>query len=200
MEQQKTLDIRTDRNRLSKLNDRASLMLSVGSVETPLGVLILATDSNGDLCAADFTDHEQRLLRLLERRFRRSGYTLSPGSAPAGIEKALAAYFMGDLDQLRTIRLRTGGTPFQQSIWAALRDIRAGTSMSYSGLAAQLGKPNAARAVGHANGSNPFNIIIPCHRLIGANGNLTGYAGGIARKRWLLDHEARYANTPFELT
>jgi methylated-DNA-[protein]-cysteine S-methyltransferase len=200
MEQQKTLDIRTDRNRLSELNDRASLMLSVGSVETPLGVLILATDSNGDLCAADFIDHEQRLLRLLERRFRRSGYTLSPGSAPAGIEKALAAYFMGDLDQLRTIRLRTGGTPFQQSIWAALRDIRAGTSMSYSGLAAQLGKPNAARAVGHANGSNPFNIIIPCHRLIGANGSLTGYAGGIARKRWLLDHEARYANTPFELT
>lgn len=195
MEQRESPDIRTSRNRQSAADNRASVRISFGSTETPLGILILATDSIGTLCAADFTDHEQRLLRLIERRFGKSGYTLSSGSTPESIQNALAAYFMGDLDQLRTIPLRTGGTPFQQSIWTALRDIRPGRPMTYSGLAAQLGKPNAARAVGHANGSNPFNVIVPCHRLIGANGNLTGYAGGIARKGWLLDHEARYADT-----
>jgi methylated-DNA-[protein]-cysteine S-methyltransferase len=169
------------------------LLLTLGPIETPLGTLIAASDAGGTLYAADFADYEERFRRLLERRFGRAALTVSAGAAPDAVHRSLSAYFAGDLEQMRTIPLRTGGTPFQQSVWKSLRDIPPGTPMTYSGLAVQLGKPNAARAVGHANGSNPFNIIVPCHRLVGAGGQLTGYAGGIERKRWLLDHEARHA-------
>ncbi|MEZ2131793.1 MULTISPECIES: methylated-DNA--[protein]-cysteine S-methyltransferase [unclassified Sinorhizobium] len=169
------------------------LVLSVEAVETPLGRLLLAVDGDGALCAADFADHEDRLIRLLERRFASFVPILSQGRVPTEITQALAAYFTGDIGAIRSIGLRTGGTLFQQTMWSALRAIEPGKPMTYSALAASLGRPNAARAVGHANGTNPFNIIVPCHRLVGANGDLTGYSGGIERKRWLLDHEAKHA-------
>jgi methylated-DNA-[protein]-cysteine S-methyltransferase len=108
----------------------------------------------------------------------------------------LASYFAGDRLAF-DVPLSLPGTPFQQRVWAALREIPAGTTLSYSQLAQRLGDPLAVRAVGMANGANPVAIIVPCHRVIGAGGELRGYAAGVARKRWLLDHEA--ARSPASL-
>jgi methylated-DNA-[protein]-cysteine S-methyltransferase len=102
---------------------------------------------------------------------------------------ALSGYFDGDLGQLSGIAWRIAGTPFQQKVWNALAQIPAGTTMSYGALAARIDTPRAIRAVGHANGSNPISVVLPCHRLIGADGSLVKYGGGLARKRWLLRHE-----------
>ena len=104
---------------------------------------------------------------------------------------ALSGYFKGDLDRRRTTEWRIAGTPFQRQVWTALPKIPPGrTLLSYGALApAQLDPPNAMRAVGHANGSNPISVVLPCHRLIGANGSLVKYGGGLERKRWLLAHE-----------
>jgi methylated-DNA-[protein]-cysteine S-methyltransferase len=88
-----------------------------------------------------------------------------------------------------TLPVETGGTPFQREVWHALREIPCGTTTSYGKLAELIGRPAAMRAVGLANGANPVAVVVPCHRVIGANGSLTGYGGGIERKRWLLDHE-----------
>ena len=109
--------------------------------------------------------------------------------APKDMRAALTGYFKGDLGRLKTIRWRVAGTPFQHKVWTALAEIPAGTTMSYGALAAKLGVPKAMRAVGHANGSNPISVVVPCHRLIGADGSLVKYGGGLERKRWLLAHE-----------
>lgn len=109
--------------------------------------------------------------------------------APAAIRRAISDYFAGDLAAIDTIPVATGGTSFQRDVWAALRTIRAGTTLSYGALARQLGHPKAVRATGMANGANPVAIVVPCHRVIGSDGTLTGYGGGINRKRWLLAHE-----------
>ena len=107
-------------------------------------------------------------------------------SAPSS---ALRAYLAGRLDALDALPVDAGGTPFQRECWAALRTIPAGTTWSYRQLAAAIGRPAAVRAVGLANGANPVGIVVPCHRVIGADGSLTGYGGGLERKRWLLEHE-----------
>ncbi|NET31522.1 MAG: methylated-DNA--[protein]-cysteine S-methyltransferase [Cyanothece sp. SIO1E1] len=103
-------------------------------------------------------------------------------------KQQLTAYFAGSLTTFE-LPLQLQGTPFQQQVWAALKTIPYGITLSYGELAQQIGKPNASRAVGLANGRNPVSIIVPCHRVIGANGKLTGYGGGIERKQWLLNHE-----------
>jgi methylated-DNA-[protein]-cysteine S-methyltransferase len=108
---------------------------------------------------------------------------------PTGMCNRLAAYFAGDLHAFDGVALDAGGTPFQQRVWAALREIPAGETISYLTLARRIGDPTAARAVGAANGSNPIAIVVPCHRVIASDGRLSGYAGGVHRKRWLLDHE-----------
>jgi len=118
-------------------------------------------------------------------------YDVEEAPAPASITRPLDAYFEGDLDAVDVIPVATGGTVFQRDVWTALRGIKAGTTTNYGALAARLGRPNASRAVGMANGSNPISIVLPCHRVIGANGTLTGYGGGLPRKRWLLEHERR---------
>lgn len=102
----------------------------------------------------------------------------------------LNAYFVGELTRF-SLPLAPAGTPFQQRVWQALLAIPWGEKRSYSDIAAAIDNPHAVRAVGAANGRNPIPIIIPCHRVIGANGSLTGYAGGLTRKRWLLDHETK---------
>ena len=170
-----------------------SLALAIGTMDTPLGAFLPVTDDEGVLRAADFADCEARLRRLLDRRLGRASYELASGRVPATIKAALEAYFAGDLAAIGRIPLTAGGTAFQNAVWIALRAIAPGHPLTYSQLAVQMGRPRSARAVGHANGANPFSIIVPCHRLVGADGALTGYAGGIARKRWLLDHEARHA-------
>ncbi|MBA3812154.1 MAG: methylated-DNA--[protein]-cysteine S-methyltransferase [Caulobacteraceae bacterium] len=156
---------------------------------SPIGTMLLVGDQEGALRALDFEDHEPRLHRLLARHY--PGHELADGPAPAGPE--LDAYFEGDLTALAGIAVATGGTAFQRQVWAALRAIPAGATTSYGELAARIGRPGACRAVGLANGANPVGIVVPCHRVIGANGTLTGYGGGLPRKQWLLDHERRHA-------
>ena len=153
---------------------------------TPVGELLVVTDGD-TLRALDFADFEGRMRTLLARHY--GAVTLTDGPLPDSIAAALDAYFAGDLTALDAVPVATGGSDFQRSVWAALRAIPAGTTTGYGALAASLGKPGAARAVGLANGSNPIGIVVPCHRVIGADGTLTGYAGGVARKEWLLRHE-----------
>ncbi|MDE2377514.1 methylated-DNA--[protein]-cysteine S-methyltransferase [Bradyrhizobium sp.] len=154
---------------------------------TPIGTALLVTDADGLLRALDWEDYEHRMRELL--RLHYGTVTLRVSRAPAAMKSALAAYFDGDLGRLASIDWRVAGTPFQRKVWTALAKIPVGTTMSYGALAARLGAPKAMRAVGHANGSNPISVVVPCHRLIGADGSLVKYGGGLERKRWLLAHE-----------
>lgn len=169
----------------------ASSLFRLDRLNTPIGVALLVTDDDGLLRALDWEDHEARMRLLL--RLHHGAIELNDAKAPAAIKAALSAYFEGDIDRLGEIRWRVNGTPFQRKVWAALPDIPAGSTLSYGALAARLGAPRAMRAVGHANGSNPISVVVPCHRLIGADGSLVKYGGGIARKRWLLQHEGAAA-------
>ncbi|MBR1285940.1 methylated-DNA--[protein]-cysteine S-methyltransferase [Bradyrhizobium sp. AUGA SZCCT0177] len=156
-------------------------------LQTPIGTALLVTDSGGVLRALDWEEHGPRMKELL--RLQYGLVDLKEVRSPKELRVALTGYFKGDLDRLNAIKWRVAGTPFQQKVWTALPKIPAGTTMSYGALAAKLNAPKAMRAVGHANGSNPISVVVPCHRLIGANGALVKYGGGLERKRWLLEHE-----------
>lgn len=168
------------------------MKLLIESWASPISSLLIVTDEEGALRALEFADLESRLHRLLREHY--GEYTLQKSAAPLAVKTALDAYFEGSLDALAHIPTATGGTVFQRNVWQALRSIPAGTTISYGQLAANLGRVEASRAVGAANGKNPISIVVPCHRVIGANGSLTGYGGGLPRKRWLLDHEGRFAS------
>jgi methylated-DNA-[protein]-cysteine S-methyltransferase len=127
------------------------------------------------------------MMTLLQRRY--GPVHLAQTANPYGFSCRIRAYFAGDYSCLDDIPVNTGGTSFQQHVWSALRTIPAGTTTTYGELAARLDKPTAYRAVGAANALNPIGIVLPCHRVIGADASLTGYAGGIERKHWLLQHE-----------
>jgi methylated-DNA-[protein]-cysteine S-methyltransferase len=162
--------------------------LRLDRLATPIGEALLVTDEVGTLRAFDWADREPSMRRLL--RLHYGSLAPEPGAAPAAMKRAVRDYFSGDLGALRAIEWRTAGTKFQRSVWTALTSIRPGQTLSYGTLAAKLGCPNAVRAVGAANGANPISVVVPCHRVIGADGSLTGYGGGLDRKRWLLRHEA----------
>lgn len=157
---------------------------------SPISILLLVTDEDGTLRALEFEENEARMMRLLSRYY--PGHTLEEGAAPAALKRALEAYFNGDLHALATVRTAAGGTEFQRQVWKALRGIPAGTTINYGQLAASIGRKGASRAVGAANGANPMPIVVPCHRVIGADGSLTGFGSGLPRKQWLLDHERRF--------
>lgn len=163
------------------------LELTLDRIATPVGEVLLVTDAEGAVRALDFADYEDRMMRLLRRHSPEA--VLESGRAPGPVRAAVEAYFGGDVHALDRVKTATGGTDFQRTVWAALRAIPAGETRSYGQLAAAIGKPKAVRAAGLANGQNPIAVIVPCHRVIGANGTLTGYAGGLERKRWLLAHE-----------
>ena len=163
------------------------MRLLLDRLPTPIGEALLVTDEEGHLRGLDWADHEARLTYLLRLNYR--PFAPKPGTAPAGLRDALAAYFAGELGRLAGILWRAEGTPFQRALWAALAEIPPGATLSYAALAARLGRPKAVRAVGAANGANPISVVVPCHRAIGSNGALTGYGGGLDRKRWLLRHE-----------
>ena len=173
--------------------------LLVERVPSPIGTIQLVCDDAGRLRALDFDDHEARLARLLRLHYG-DGYTASAARAPIAVREALDAFFAGAVGAIDAIAVETAGTEFQRRVWAALRRIPGGTTTSYGKLAAAIGRPNAVRAVGLANGANPIGIAVPCHRVIGADGSLTGYGGGLERKRWLLAHEARWAAPTAQLT
>ncbi len=158
-------------------------MTELASPIGPIGMVI----AGEALEVLDFMDDEGRFDDLVARRYpegiRRSA------SDPSGITNRIAAYLGGQLDAIEDIPTQPSGTAFQQSVWQCLRTIPCGATISYSELATRVGKPRASRAVGQANGRNPIAIVHPCHRVIGADGTLTGYGGGIIRKEWLLCHE-----------
>ncbi|MGD0429703.1 MAG: methylated-DNA--[protein]-cysteine S-methyltransferase [Acetobacteraceae bacterium] len=159
---------------------------------SPIGGILMISDDDGNVRALDFEDYESRMHQLL--RLQWGDYALSEGPAPATAKQAIEAYFEGELDRLATVPIRMGGTAFQRDVWDALRAIPAGTTTSYGRLAANLGRPKASRAVGMANGSNPIAIVVPCHRVIGSDGSLTGYGGGLPRKQWLIRHEREWSD------
>jgi methylated-DNA-[protein]-cysteine S-methyltransferase len=173
------------------MNNRPPDTFALDRLKTPIGVALLVTDRDGVLCALDWEDHDVRMRELL--RLQHGPVSLTEAAAPRAMTQALSAYFDGDLARLNDIPWRVAGTPFQRKVWTALPRIPPGTTMSYGALAASLGSPRAMRAVGHANGANPISVVIPCHRLIGADGSLVKYGGGLERKHWLLAHEGAIA-------
>jgi methylated-DNA-[protein]-cysteine S-methyltransferase len=160
--------------------------LLIDQMESPIGVILMVCDGSA-LCALDFDEFNARMRALLRRRH--GAFNLTSKKDPLGLGTRLTAYLKGDLCALDKVKVVGGGTLFQERVWAALRKIPPGTTTTYGALAASLGVPTATRAVGAANGQNPNSIVVPCHRVIGADGTLTGYGGGLARKRWLLEHE-----------
>ena len=159
-------------------------MLLIDEITSPLGRIAIAARA-GRLCALEFG--RARLARQLAARYPDAPRRRAPD--PFGLSAKLRAYLAGDLAAVDRIAVETGGTPFQQRVWRALRRIPAGHTMSYGALARALGVGTAARAVGAANGRNPISLVVPCHRLVGGDAALTGYGGGLWRKRWLLRHE-----------
>jgi methylated-DNA-[protein]-cysteine S-methyltransferase len=165
------------------------LHLLIDRLATPIGEAVIVADRQGNLRALDWTDRDDSMRRLLRLHYGADGFALAPARDPGGLTRALDAYFAGDLAAIENLPVATGGTPFQRAVWRALREIPCGTTVSYGELARRIGRAEAVRAVGLANGANPISIVVPCHRVIGADGTLTGYGGGIERKRWLLEHE-----------
>jgi len=164
-----------------------SLSLVLALFPSPVGDIRLVSDADGGLRALDFDGHDDRMQRLL--RLHYGEVDLSPGPAPAAVARALSAYFDGDLSALDAVPTTTGGTDFQRSVWAALRDIPPGETQGYGQLAARIGRPSASRAVGAANGANPVAVLIPCHRVIRGDGSIGGYAYGTGIKAELLARE-----------
>ena len=162
------------------------MRITITEHSTPLGDLRIASNASG-LCALEFLERWTIAAARLERRF--GAVSFEPGD-PFGSSGKLNGYFAGDLPELEALPVDAGGTPFQQRVWAALREISAGETLSYSRLAARLGIPKAVRAVASAVALNPVALVIPCHRVVGNRGELRGYAGGLERKEWLLRHES----------
>lgn len=165
------------------------MQLFLSHLESPLGDMLLVTDEQQVVRALDFADHRAHLHRGLREHYGNDQLTEIP--APEHIAQALARYFAGELDALDALPTATQGTDLQRQVWAALRRIPAGTTTSYGKLAKALGfdDPRAAIDIGAANGANPIAIVVPCHRVIASDGSLKGYAWGLHRKRWLLEHE-----------
>ena len=165
------------------------LVFTLDSLEVAIGTMLVVTDAEDRLRALDWAELEPRVRRLLRLHYAPDAVELRDGRMPARIRDALTAYFGGDLAAIEALPVATGGTAFQREVWKALRSIPAGETRSYSALAKSIARPRAVRAVGLANGANPIGVVVPCHRVIGKDGTLTGYGGGLERKKWLLAHE-----------
>lgn len=163
--------------------------LLLSALESPLGTLLVVTDTEQRIRALGFGDYRLALLRNLRQRF--GDYRLQDTPLPRGIADALRGYFQGDLGAIDCLVLEPDGTPFQRKVWDTLQQIPPGSTRSYGEVARQLGlnDPRAAIEVGAANAANPIAVLIPCHRVVASNGELRGYAWGLERKHWLLEHE-----------
>lgn len=158
--------------------------ITTAEVETPAGTLCIAS-SGTTVVACGFADHWEAITAKVRLRFPDAAWT----DGDSGAARPLREYVAGDLRALDALVVDTGGTPFQQRVWAALRTIPVGSTWSYRDLAEAVGSDTATRAVGSANGANPVSVVVPCHRVIRADGSLGGYGGGLERKTWLLAHE-----------
>ncbi len=161
--------------------------LSVDLLPSPIGQVLLFTDEDGFLRALHWEDFRDRFTAQVQRFY--PDVPIEPGAAPEQVRSPLTDYFAGGLERLAQTPWRIHGTDFQRTVWTALHDIAPGETRTYAGQAALIGKPAAIRAVGAANGANPISLVLPCHRVIGTGGALTGYGGSLPRKAWLLKHE-----------
>lgn len=161
-------------------------ILQYCTYDSPIGEMIGITKDDV-LCHLDFTDCSDRVSRLLQTRYGQHELKKSPDALK--LKTRIDAYFASDWTAFEGLKLESGGTQFQAVVWKALQAIPLGQTCSYGELAKTVGNPKAVRAVAGANARNPISIIVPCHRVIGSNGTLTGYAGGVDRKHWLLRHE-----------
>jgi len=165
-----------------------SLAFSVFSLDSPIGPLAFACDADGAVRGASFAGETgDGLKRSMTREYR--GATLTDGQPPEAVLAPLRAYLGGDGDALTRIPWRIEGDGFQQRVWRALAEIPSGVTITYSEIARRAGEPGAAQAAGVALNRNPIALVLPCHRVIGADGALVGFGGGLERKRWLLQHE-----------
>ena len=165
------------------------MTLVLSTVSTPLGDMVVASHDGG-VCAIEFDSGWPRTERRLQRAI--GSLTMSAGDDPCRVGERVTAYFDGHLGAFDDLPIDPQGTPFDQRVWRELRSIPAGTTIAYGDLALRVGCLRGYRAVGAANGRNPLALAVPCHRVVGASGELRGYAGGLERKRWLLSHEARF--------
>lgn len=165
------------------------LRFLIDRFSTPIGEMVIAGDPEGNLRVSLFVADEELVRHYLRLQCNGSVFRLDSAKNPHGLSERITRYFEGELDAIDRIPVETGGTHFQRKVWRALRSIPCGATTSYGALAKCIGHPAAVRAVGTANGANPVAVVLPCHRVIGANGSLTGYGGGMERKRWLLNHE-----------
>ena len=168
-------------------------MILVDTIDSPIGALTMA-ERAGRICLLQFGPDGPAVDVMFERWY--PGEPRARQALP-GIGGVMKRYFEGQIGVLDAIPVELNGTPFQKEVWQALRRIPAGTTISYAELAKRIGNAAAVRAVGTANGANPVAVIVPCHRVIGSNGTLTGYGGGLDRKQWLLAHEGIAAPTLF---
>jgi methylated-DNA-[protein]-cysteine S-methyltransferase len=164
--------------------------MHIDTIDSELGELVLAGSATA-LYSLDFGDCRTRMMGMLDQRW--PGETPEPCAGLGGFRARVLRYLEGDLEALEGVATESHGTAFEEAVWAELRQIEPGTTVSYGELAQRLGRPGAARAVGRANSRNPIALVVPCHRVIGGDGSLTGYAGGLERKKWLLRHEGRYS-------
>lgn len=165
-----------------------TLHLTLERLPSPIGAMLLLCDERQRLRSLDWEDHEARLKNLLRRQYG-DEVVIAQTRVRSPAHLALESYFAGELTAIDAIKVETGGTEFQKKVWKALRAIPAGATQSYAQLAARIGHKAAVRATGAANGANPISIVVPCHRLIGSDGTLVQYSGGLERERWLLRHE-----------
>ena len=181
-----------NRTGLSNMHTRGNhmLYLTLQRLVTPIGEMLIVADREGNLRAVDWNEYEARMHRLLRLHYGDDGFVLEPTDNRDCLASAMLTYFAGELTAIDALPVRTGGTSFQREVWATLRRIPCGETISYAQLAGQINRPKAVRAVGLANGANPVGVVVPCHRVVGRDGALTGYGGGIERKSWLLNHEA----------
>jgi methylated-DNA-[protein]-cysteine S-methyltransferase len=170
------------------------LRFLVDRLATPIGDMMIVADESGRLRALGWNEPDGYVERRLAACHGPRGFSMAPTRDPFGLTSALSSYLRGDLAAIDALEVEMPGTPFQRSVWKSLRTIPAGATASYGEIARRIGQPTAVRAVGLANRSNPVAIVVPCHRVIGADGSLTGYGGGLERKRWLLAHEAEAAS------
>jgi methylated-DNA-[protein]-cysteine S-methyltransferase len=175
-----------DRNDPGNPDKATVTIIRTAEVRSPVGGIALFARGEA-VCGLVFVDHADQMRAHLTARF--GAVELRAARDPAGAATAVRRYLDGDLDALAAVPVDLDGTPFQRRVWAALRDIPVGATRSYRQLARAVGRAEAVRAVGAANGRNPVSLVVPCHRVIASDGTLCGYGGGIERKRWLLQHE-----------
>ena len=166
------------------------MQLFVERIKTPIGPLLITHDGQA-LANIAFADHEERRAGELARDFPCGQVKRAP--KPTQFAAALTHYFEGEIRAIDKLPVIDFGTHFQKLCWNALRRVPPGTTRTYGDHARAIGRPAAPRAVGAANGKNPIPIVVPCHRVIGKDGSLTGFGGGLDKKRWLLEHERRVA-------